>query len=339
VSLNDVWFALFVVIICGYLILDGFDIGVGVVHMFVAKADRERRVFLNSIGPVWDGNEVWIVLGGGVLFAAFPFVYASLFSGLYLAFMLVLVVLILRTSAIEFRSKRQSATWRGIWDLAFAATSIGLALLLGVAFGSILTGFDMDANGDIHDSLIDIITPYSLLIGLNALAMFAVHGLLFLAMKTEGDLGNRVRHFIPRMMLVFFVLTTVSVIATAAGRDEVSDRYFDDIWPVIVPAAGLVTFLASWQLISRSRDFEAFMAFAATIALLVISGGVGMFPNLLLSTVDSSYNLTVDNAASASNTLTVMLVVALIGMPLVLLYTSGIYYFFRGKTQIGPDSY
>jgi cytochrome d ubiquinol oxidase subunit II len=338
-SLADVWFALFVLVIAGYLILDGFDIGVGIVQMLVARTDRERRVVLNSIGPVWDGNEVWIILGGGVLFAAFPFVYASLFSGLYLAFMLVLLVLILRTAAIEFRSKRSSAFWRGAWDLVFAVSSIGLGLLLGLAFGNILEGFDLDGNGNIHDSLLDLMSPYALLIGLTALSMFAVHGLLFLSMKTQGELEARIRRTASIALVAFFVLTTASVLATAVFQDDVADRFLDDIWPGVYPAAALLVFLVAWARTRAGRDFEAFVAFAATIALLLISGAVGMYPNLLLSSADASYNLTVDNAASASSTLTVMLVVAVIGMPLVLLYTTGVYYFFRGKTELGPDSY
>src|SRR5512136_2305342 len=152
-TLNDIWFVLFVVIIAGYLVLDGFDMGVGILHLFVAKTDEERRITLNSIGPVWDGNEVWLVLGGGVLFAAFPLAYASLFSGFYLAFMLVLLVMILRTVAIEFRSKRPGVNWRRTWDFVFWITSFGLALLLGVAFGNVLSGVTLDARGNINMTL------------------------------------------------------------------------------------------------------------------------------------------------------------------------------------------
>jgi len=338
-SLGDVWFGLFVVIIAGYLILDGFDMGVGILHPWVAKTDEERRLTLNSIGPIWDGNEVWIVLGGGVLFAAFAPVYASLFSGFYLAFVLVLLVMILRTVSIEFRSKRPSQRWRQIWDSVFSISSLGLALLLGVAFGNIIAGVDLEQDGTVDESLIDLLNPYALLVGVTAVSMFALHGGHFLDLKTEGELEHRVRRAIPLLMGVFFILTTAAVISTALWQDEVSDRYLDEIWPVIFPAAALGAFVASWWLYRTGRDFWAFVASAGTIALLIISGAVGMFPNLLISSINESYNLTVDNSASASNTLTVMLVIALIGIPLVLLYTAGIYYFFRGKTALGPDSY
>jgi len=338
-SLGDIWFGLFVIIIAGYLILDGFDMGVGILHPWVAKTDEERRMTLNSIGPVWDGNEVWIVLAGGVLFAAFSPVYASLFSGFYLAFMLVLLVIILRTVAIEFRSKRPGARWRQTWDMVFSLASLGLALLLGVAFGNIIAGVDLDQDGTIDESLIDLLNPYALLVGVASVSMFALHGALFLNLKTVGELERRVRRAIPIAMAAFFALTTVVVLSTAIWEDEVSARYLDDIWPVIFPAAALLALVAAWYLLRRGTDFWAFAASAAMIALLIISGAIGMFPNLLISAINDDYNLTVDNAASASNTLTIMLVMALIGMPLVLLYTSGVYYFFRGKTALGPDSY
>ena len=184
-TLADLWFLLFILIVAGYLILDGFDMGVGILHLPFARTDMERRTFLNSIGPVWDGNEVWLVLAGGVLFAVFPLVYASLFSGFYLAFMLVLLVMILRTVALEFRSKEHSPRWRSTWDTVFGLASAGLALLLGVAFGNVLSGVPLDADGNIQVSLIDLLTPFALLVGVTTVAMFAAHGAIYLVMKTE----------------------------------------------------------------------------------------------------------------------------------------------------------
>jgi cytochrome d ubiquinol oxidase subunit II len=338
-TLADVWFVLFVIVIAGYLILDGFDIGVGILHLPMAKTDRERRLVLNSIGPVWDGNEVWIVLGGGVLFGAFPLVYASLFSGFYLPFVLVLLVLILRTAAVEFRSKRVGPRWRRTWDWTFAATSVGLALLLGIAFGNILAGLKINSNGDIEDSLLDLFTWYPLLIGVTSVALFALHGALFLALKTEGDVHDRVREAIPRLATAFFVLATSSVLATALFQNDVEDQYFSDLWLVIFPAGALVAFAYAAYETRRRRDFWAFVASGAMIALLLSAGAAGLYPNLLPSTIDDKYSLGVNNAASASNTLTVMLIMAAIGIPMILLYTAGIYYFFRGKTELGPDSY
>jgi cytochrome d ubiquinol oxidase subunit II len=337
--LNDIWFVLFVVIIAGYLILDGFDMGVGILHIFAAKTDMERRVLLNSIGPVWDGNEVWLILGGGALFAAFPLVYASLFSGFYLAMMLVLLVMILRTVAIEVRSKRDNARWRSTWDFIFWLSSVGLALLLGVAFGNVISGVALDARGNINMTLIDLLTPFALLVGVTTAAMFAMHGAIFLTMKTDGELNARIRRFIPRLTMVFFVLNTLVVIGTVAFRQEITQRYLLELWPIIFPAAALGALIVSWRMRRTGHDFWSFVASGAMIALLLISGAIGMFPNLLISTIDPQFNLTIYNAASADNTLTVMLIIALIGMPLVLLYTTGVYYFFRGKVVVEPKSY
>ncbi len=338
-GLNELWFALFVIIIAGYLILDGFDMGVGILHPFVAKTDQERRVLLNSIGPVWDGNEVWLILGGGALFAAFPLVYASLFSGFYLAMMLVLLVMILRTVAIEFRSKRESPRWRSGWDIVFFLTSLGLALLLGVAFGNVISGVPLNERGDIQVNLFQLLTPFALLVGVTTVAMFALHGAIFLTLKTDGELQARIRRWIPRLMAVFFALNTLVVIATIAFRDEITVRYLLDLWPIIFPAAALGALLVARHMLRTGHDFSAFVGSGVMIALLLISGAVGMFPNLLISTIDPKFNLTIFNAASEANTLTAMLVIALIGMPFALLYTVGVYYFFRGKVVVEPRSY
>jgi cytochrome bd ubiquinol oxidase subunit II len=338
-TLADIWFVLFILIVAAYLILDGFDMGVGILHLPLARTDMERRTFLNSIGPVWDGNEVWLVIAGGVLFACFPLVYASLFSGFYLAFMLVLLVIILRTVALEFRSKEQSPRWRATWDTVFWAASAGLALLLGVAFGDILSGVPIDADGNIQVSLIDLLTPFALLVGVTTVAMLAAHGAIYLAMKTEGELQARIERAVPRLLAIFFVLNTLVVVAMVLFRQEITERYTSDIWPVIFPAAALLALIAAWLFVRRGETFRAFISSSAMIALLIISGAIGIYPNLLISTTDPAYNLTTTNAASADNTLTVTLIVAIIGVPFVLLYTAGVYYIFRGKATVDPHGY
>jgi cytochrome d ubiquinol oxidase subunit II len=338
-SLADLWFGLFVLIIAGYLILDGFDMGVGMLHLPLARTDHERRTMLNSIGPVWDGNEVWLVLGGGVLFAVYPLVYASLFSGFYLAMMLVLVTLILRAVAIEFRSKEPGSRWRSGWDLAFWATSGGMALLLGVAFGNVVKGVPLDSDGNISVSLIDLLSPFALLFGVTTMAMLALHGAFYLMMKLDGDILARLRGWLPRLSGAFFVLMTLVIIVMILDDQQVTHRYTQDIWPVIFPAAALGAFAVGWRMMRRERYFHAFVASSAMIALLLVSAAIGMYPNLLISTTDAAYNLTVNNAASADNTLTVTLIVALIGMPFVLLYTAGVYYIFRGKTEVDAEGY
>ena len=337
--LNVVWFLLFVIIIAGYLIMDGFDLGVGILHPFVAKTDTERRISLNSIGPIWDGNEVWLVLGGGALFAAFPLVYASLFSGFYIAMMLVLLVLILRTVAIEFRSKRKTQGWRSLWDFVFFLSSLGISLLLGVAFGNIIRGVPLNAEGNITVSTIQLLSPFALLVGITTIAMLAMHGSIYLIMKTEGMLQARLRRLSPKLMLVFFILNTLVVLWTIFFQSQITAPYFTQIWPVIFPALALIALVLAAINLRRGRDFVAFVCSSAMIALLLLSAAAGLYPNLLISTIDPAYNLTIYNAASESNTLMVMLIIALIGMPFVLIYTSGVYYIFRGKVKLTPQSY
>ena len=337
--LNEIWFVLFIVIVGGYLILDGFDMGVGILHLVGARTDGERRALLNSIGPVWDGNEVWLILGGGVLFAIFPFAYASLFSGLYLAFMLVLVVLIFRAVTLEFRSQQTSPRWRTIWDWSFSLSSLLLALLLGVAFGAVISGVPLGPDQEIRTNLIELLTPFNLLVGVTTVAMFAMHGAIYLIMKTEDELQARIKRFLPYLMIGFVVLNTVMVAFSLALGLPFTERYLEQLWPVIFPAAALGAMAAVWYFVQGARYFQAFMASSVMILLLLVAGGIGMHPNLLISTIDQAYNLTIFNAASEEPTLVVALVIALIGMPFVLLYTAGVYYIFRGKVTVDNTSY
>ncbi|MEZ4597119.1 MAG: cytochrome d ubiquinol oxidase subunit II [Chloroflexota bacterium] len=338
-SLADLWFALFILIVGAYLILDGFDLGVGILHLPLARTDDERRTMLASIGPVWDGNEVWLVVTGGVLFAVFPLVYASLFSGFYLAFMLVLLTLILRTVAIEFRSKEPGMRWRRSWDVVFAAASTGLALLLGIAFGNIVKGLPIDSAGNMQVTLVELLDPFALLFGVATVVMFAMQGALYLVVKTDGELQARVRAVVPRIMAAFVVVGLLVVGALVVQDRQVIRRFVHDIWPLVVPIAALATFAGAWRMHRAQRDLAAFACSSVTIGLVVIAGGLGMYPDLLISTVDPAYSLSTTNAASADGTLVVCLIVALIGIPFVLLYTSGVYYIFRGKARVEPEGY
>jgi len=338
-SLSDIWFVLFIVIVAGYLILDGFDMGVGILHLVVARSDEERRIVLNSIGPVWDGNEVWLVLAAGVLFAGFPLVYASLFSGFYLALTLVLLTLIVRAVSIEFRSKESGTRWRSAWDTVFGLSSLGLALLLGVAFGDIISGVPLDADGNIQVSLIALLSPFALLFGVTTVVMFAMHGGIYLSIKSEGELQARVRAWVPRIMAAFVVLLVALVVTLLVSDQQIATRYKRDIWLVVVPIAAIAALTWVWYMLRHGREFAAFVASSAVIGLLIISAGIGIYPNLLISTTNAAYNLTTTNASAADNTLGVMLIVAVIGMPFVILYTAGVYYFFRGKTRLDPHSY
>ena len=339
-SLADLWYVLFVAIIAGYLILDGFDLGVGMLHPFVARDDQERRIVLNSIGPVWDGNEVWLVVGGGVLFAAFPVVYAALFSGFYWALMLVLLTMILRTVAIEFRSKREGSGWRRLWDTVFSASSYGLALLLGVAFGNVISGVPLNKNGNvIIGSILDLLHPFALWLGLTTIAMLLLHGALYLNVKTEGDLQARVRRWIPRFVGLFALVGAVAAVWIAVSEYGVTDTYTDDIWPIVFPLVALAAFVVMVVMVRRGRDAAAFFSSSAMLAFLLATVSAGLYPNMLKSSTDPSFSMTVTNASAASNTLTVMLIVAIIGIPFVLLYTAGVQYIFRGKVKLTASSY
>ena len=337
--LNTLWFVLYVIIIGGYVILDGFDLGVGMLGPVVAKDDREKRILLNSIGPVWDGNEVWLVLAGGALFAAFPLVYASLFSGFYLAMMLVLLVLILRTVAIEFRSKRDSTTWRTTWDWFFSLSSLGITVLLGVALGNVIIGVPIDEQGNMSIDLWHLLNPYSIALGVTAVVMLSLHGGIFLTLKTEDELLERVKYLIPKLMAAFFVLMTVLIVWTLLLDNPISDRYADRLWIGVFPFLALIAALGAWRQIHHQAYLSAFLASATMIALLMGTVAAGLYPVMLPSSTDPAYDLTVTNAASAEPTLVVMTVIALIGMPFVLLYTAGVYYFFRGKVVLDDESY
>lgn len=337
--LNTLWFVLYVVIIAGYVILDGFDLGVGILSPFVARTDRDHRMVLNAIGPVWDGNEVWLVLAGGALFAAFPIVYASLFSGFYMAMMLVLLVLILRTIAIEFRSQRESHAWRAVWDWFFFASSLGITVLLGVALGNVIRGVAIDGSAEMSVDLIDLLNPYSIAVGVAAVTMLSLHGGVFLTLKVDGALLERVQRLVPRLMVVFFAVMTALIAWTLLLDSGVADRFAERPWTGLFPLLALVAAITAWRLIVRRSYLAAFLASATMIALLLATVAAGLYPVLVPSSIDPDHDLTVHNSASAEPTLQVMTVMAVIGLPFVLLYTAGVYYFFRGRVVLDDDSY
>jgi cytochrome bd ubiquinol oxidase subunit II len=338
--LDNVWFGLFVAIVAGYLVLDGFDLGVGMLLPFVARNDTERRLVLNSIGPIWDGNEVWLVVAGGVLFAAFPFVYASLLSGFYWAIMLLLIGLILRAVAIEFRGKRDSRAWRTTWDYVFFASSLALSVLLGVAFGNIISGVPLNAAGQVViGSLLDLLHPFALLFGVVTVAMLALYGAVFLDLKTEGAIEGRARRTIAPMAVAFVVLAVAAVVWMSAAQYEIPRSYRDHPWLFVFPAAAVAAGVVAGVALLRGRDVFGFFWSAAAIVLTLVSLAAGLYPDLLISTVDARYSMTVSNASSATETLTVMLVIAAIGLPFVFLYTAGVQYLFRGKVRLSAESY
>ena len=337
-ALNVIWYVLFIAIIGAYVVLDGFDLGVGILHPVVARDDRERRISLNSIGPVWDGNEVWLVVGGGVLFAAFPEVYATLFSGFYPAMMAVLAFLILRVVSIEFRSKHPSPAWRSFWDWIFGVASLMLALLLGVAFGNIVQGVPIDARHNMRFDALGLLHPFALLVGVTAVAMLAQHGAIYLALKTEGELQQRVRRAVTWLTVVFIFLVAATAVATALYQPHLTGWY-RQVWPLAVPLLAVLAIANNVRENRRHRELRAFLWSSAGIALLLASVGLAQYPAVLTSSLGSAYSLTVSNSMSSQKTLGIMLLIAVIGMPLVVAYTAGVYWLFRGKVRLGERSY
>lgn len=337
-DLYGIWYLLVGVLFTGYAILDGFDLGVGALHLFT-KSDHDRRLMLNAIGPVWDGNEVWLITGGGALFAAFPDVYATVFSGFYLAFILLLVTLIFRAVAIEFRSKQPMLWWRRFWDIGFSAGSVLSALLIGVALGNIARGIPLDAYGEYTGSFWTLLNPYAVLVGLTAVALFAAHGAIYIIMKSEGELRDTMRRYARRGITLFSVLYLVTTIVTILTLPHMTANMLDHPWLFVVPVVNVLAVVNVFRQLNRKRDSGAFVSSAVSMAALMAVFGIGMFPNLVLSRPDVANSLTAFNAASSPKTLTIMLVIAAIGMPLVIAYTTVIYRVFRGKVRLDSHSY
>jgi cytochrome d ubiquinol oxidase subunit II len=337
-DLNTIWFVLVGVLFTGYAILDGFDLGVGALHL-IAKTDADRRVFLNAIGPVWDGNEVWLVTGGGALFAAFPEVYATVFSGFYLAFMLLLVALIFRAVAIEFRSKQPMAWWRTMWDYAFAGGSILSSFLIGVAMGNVTWGIPLDAHHEFAGTFVGLLHPYALLMGLTTTALFAMHGAIYLLMKTEGELHERVRKWINPAIINFVVLYVIFTLATLLYVPHITEAIKREPWFFGVVVAAVLAIANVPRCVTKGLDFQAFLSSCGAMVCLMSLFGVGMYPNLVYSNPVPENSLTVYNAMSSQKTLQIMLTIAGIGIPIVLAYSVSIYWIFRGKVKMGKMSY
>jgi cytochrome d ubiquinol oxidase subunit II len=338
IDLNIIWFVLIGVLLTGYAILDGFDLGVGALHLLV-KEDKERRLLINAIGPVWDGNEVWLVTGGGALFAAFPNVYATVFSGFYTAFMLLLFVLIFRAVAIEFRSKQEKRWWRQMWDIAFSISSILIAFLMGVALGNIVTGIPLDANGEFTGTFLGMIKPYTILVGVTTVALFMMHGAIYGVMKTEGELHNKIRGWVNNTIIFFVICYVTTTMATLVYYPHMTGHFKDYPYLFIVAILNMLAVANIPREIAHGNDFKAFLSSAASIAALMALFAIGLFPNIVISHPNSENSLTIYNAASSQKTLEIMLIIAMIGIPFVLAYTVSIYWIFRGKVKLTNMSY
>lgn len=337
-TLNAIWFILIGVLFIGYAILDGFDLGVGAWHLFVKK-DEERRLLLNAIGPVWDGNEVWLVTGGGALFAAFPEAYATVFSGFYIPFTLLLCALIFRAVAIEFRSKQSMRWWRQMWDVSFCVSSIASAFLAGVTLGNLIYGVPLASDHEFAGTFLGMLHPYALLIGLTTVALFMMHGAIYVVLKTEGPLHEAFRDRVKSAIIFFIICYATATMATLIYVPRMTSLMRD--YPTLFGLA-LLNMLAIANIpreIHHRRDFNAFLSSCAAVAALLALFGVGIFPNVVISNPHPENSLTIYNAASSYKTLGIMGMIALIGVPLVLAYTASIHWIFRGKVKLTKSSY
>ncbi|MEU8247841.1 cytochrome d ubiquinol oxidase subunit II [Nonomuraea sp. NPDC048916] len=326
-ELTDVWFVAIAVLWLGYFVLEGFDFGVGMLLPVVARNEAERRLMLNTIGPVWDGNEVWLITAGGATFAAFPEWYASLFSGFYIPLLLILLALIVRGVGIEYRTKHDSKVWERRWDACIMVGSFVPALLWGVAFANIVRGVKLDSRFEYVGTFWDLLNPYALLGGLTTLALFVTHGAVFLALKTGGDVSRRAAAVALRIGVVAAVIAVTFLIWTQIAHG--------DLVTWILAAVVAVSFVLALLALLRGRQGWSFLLSAIAIGMTVIWLFSVLYPNVLPSTINPAYSLTVENAAATPKTLGIMTWVAVIFLPLVLLYQGWTYWVFRHRISTG----
>jgi cytochrome bd ubiquinol oxidase subunit II len=334
------WFWLVAVMITAYVVFDGFDLGAGVLHLLVARTDQERRTVIRSVGPVWDGNEVWLLAGGGTLYFAFPLLYASGFSGFYLPLMIVLWLLILRGIGIELRMHMESIVWRGLFDGCFAISSLLLAVFYGAALGNVIRGVPLNREGYFFLPLWTnwrpgpepgILDWYTVIAGGVALVALTIHGANYVAVKTTGDLNLRARALAARLWPVLLLITLVSLWATLSIRPEVLTNYHQ--YPVLflIPIAVALSLAAMFLHLRRGNDKAAFLASSAYLIFMLVGAAAAVYPNLLVSTTDPALNITVYNAAAGEYSLRFGLVWWSFGMALAIGYFVFVYRMFRGK--------
>lgn len=333
-ELNTLWFILIAVLYIGFFVLEGFDFGVGILLPFLSKdksanaVDKKRRMLINTIGPHWDGNEVWLLTAGGATFAAFPEWYATFFSGFYMALLLLLLALIARGIAFEFRSKDANPRWRQVWDWCIFFGSTIPALLLGVAFGNLVRGVPIDSAMNYVGSFFTLLNPYSLIAGVSSLLTFSLHGAIFLSLKTSGELHERASRTAQRLWLPVVGMLILLLVATYLTTDILGRLGLN---PGVVPLAGVVSIMLAGYFLRKKMNGWAFIMTGLTIAVSVITMFMVLYPRLMVSSLDPNYSLTIYNAASSPYTLKVMTIVALTFIPIVLAYQAWSYWVFRKR--------
>lgn len=346
--METVWFGLVAFMLTAYVVLDGFDIGAGILHVVVAKTNDERRLVLKTIGPVWDGNEVWLLAAGGTLYFAFPVLYASSFSGFYLPVMIVLWLLILRGIGIEFRAHVNNTVWRGFFDGAFSLSSILLAIFFGAALGNVIRGVPLAANGYFFEALWTnwrvgphpgILDWYTVLCGTVALITLAIHGAHYVAMKTTGEVFEKSGRFASRLWIPLVVLTAASLLATLSIRRELLANYFRHPVLFVVPATVVIS-LAWMRKATKGNNYtHAFWASCLYLAAMLVGAAAALYPNVLPASTDPAYNLTIYNTATGNYSLTLGTIWWSFGMLVAIAYFVFVYRMFRGKVSLGKDEH
>lgn len=327
-DLNTLWFILIIVLFSGFFVLEGFDYGVGTLLPFVAKNDTERRVVLNTIGPHWDANEVWLLTAGGAIFAAFPNWYATLFSGFYLALFFILLALIVRGVAIDFRSKKEDPSWRKTWDILFFVGSFLPAVLFGVAVSNFMTGVPIDANMEYAGTFFTLLTPFTLLGGVTFLLVLTFHGMLFLGLKNGvASIEERIKALSPKLGIIMLVVTVLWVVYAAFTTNLLTNG----IIPIVTVALAAVLLIAAVVLQAKGSTGKAFICSSLAIVMVTITAFASMFPNVMISTTAPEFSLTIYNASSSPYTLKIMTIVALTAVPVVLVYLAWSYWIFRKR--------
>lgn len=337
-ELEVFWFCLIGILLAGYAFLDGFDLGVGIVF-YSAKTDEERRLYMNSIGPIWDGNEVWLVTFGGALFAAFPEVYATAFSAFYLPFMLLLASLIFRAVSMEFRSKVTSVLWRKMWDFAFFASCTTASFLFGVAVGNAMVGLPIGADFEYAGTLGHLLSLYPLLVGALVVALFALHGSVYLFLKTEGELQARLRPLMWKAFGIFLVLYLTATIVTLVTIPHAVEPLSQPGPAWIAVVVSILALANIPRALYLDRPGQAFLSSGATILSLTALFGAALYPNMMVSSLSPEFNLTIYNSASSASTLRIMQLIAFLGLPFVISYSAVVYWVFRGKVKLDDTSY
>ncbi len=332
------WFLVFGAVITGYAILDGFDLGAGALHLFLKK-EESRRIALNAIGPVWDGNEVWLVIGGGALFAGFPVAYAAIFSAFYVPFMIFIVGLIYRAVAIEFRSKEPGKIWRASWDFIYFFACTTVTLSLGLMLGNVALGIPLDANHEFAGNWLDFFNPFSILVSITTLALFMMHGAIFLTMKTENRLFAKLALLAKNLTIFFVIAFVLTSLYTLLYIPHLSDQIRSNPQFFILPIIMVLAVANIPRQLTRGQYLWAFISSAVTIASLLATVAIEVYPFLVFAPNDPANSITIVNAASSEKTMGILLTIALIGTPMVGLYTAFVFWTFKGKVKLDDMSY